>query len=152
MVEVVDHEQVSAELGAGCLAGQGRPVHQHVDRVEGLLEGVVGALASAVVVDHRGGDRGPAVLEVKEQGAVAGAELVAAVELGVVLEVEGLVLLAVADELLKAGGLADPAAQDVAVQAVVRVGVPVGRPAVRLRDDFFQVIPAPAALPVGRIR
>jgi len=88
-----------------------------VDRVEGLPEGVVGALGAPVVVDHRGGERGPAVLELEEQGAVAGAELVAAVELGVILEVERLVFLAVADELLQAVRLADPAAQDVAVQS-----------------------------------
>ena len=138
VVVVVDHEQVLAERRAGRLAGQRRPVHQYVDGVEGLLERVVGALGAPVVVDHRGGDGRPAVLELEEQGAVAGAELVAAVELGVVLEVERLVLLAVADELLQAVRLADPAAQDVAVQAVAGVGVPVGRPAVRRRDDPLQ--------------
>ena len=94
-VIVVHHVHCLAQSGAGGFALQVGPLHHHVQRTERLPERIPGLLLLAVVVHHRRGDRRPAVLEVEEQAAVAGIELVPAVEVDVVLVQKRLVVLAV---------------------------------------------------------
>ena len=137
-VIVVHHVHCLAQSGAGGFALQVGPLHHHVQRTKRLPERIPSLLLLAVVVHHRRGDRRPAVLEVEEQAAVAGIELVPAVELDVVLVQERLVVLAVVDQLLQAVRLGNPAQQDVAVQAAPLQRLPVERPPFLLRQEAAQ--------------